>query len=903
MDFTRLARDFTAVAQAWLSKWPGDEELNNDRNEAAASYNAAQALLGDAIDTLITDSSISPTDLSEILGFLQRRELLDAVPEWVWLLDDDSPSMTIHESKDAIAYARALLRPEIRDRVRLLLHHIDDLGEPTVLRWLDAPPPGDTADEHLHRWFTHVRDFLHTAPNELVSALKAGAHDGADLEALMHDANRLPYLTESVQPSVASAILDHLNTLPAPAQNSALAEFCAAVDFYKTAIGDPSLASFEVLLHLRQRHQELRPSASAQTLVPHSQQADHEPLVLNHDWMIDSSRTRASLVLKRPDPTLQYRVLTAPLVLETTRLRSIRIRIEWRYRDIAQDGAWPRSWPRPEPEGAISIPVYAWRLQQSPSTYHYYFSASYPIRTPSSGKLKRFDVRAIVRDDRTGHELATKDLRWEVFHSSPQKLTVKWQDQASPEYVRQHPIGPQLRANTILQRLRSGSSVAVTAPRRFGKSSLVAYLAKELATAQILAPDQIECTLYNSSTGFDHQRLWSDLSESLQGRVGATIDRVDGFLPGPKAFDHVRRAARQKGYSAVVLLFDEAQLLFPTSSGWEIGSRLKTLLANYWSRTDDSSLAPVLFCLVGLPSLSRRAGADVMGLLHPIEHDAMDEPQLRPLIRQIADGLQTSRDARSKLAETAGNLLVLRAMLDSLTQRLDHDERTWANYNDVVAVEEELKRHLQKGKQEHVACWIRDVLNGADRVEDWRPLPCFPTAVAFALTRSAGRGFVEGISETVNKLNDWCHLFGQESADIMPIYDAERVKEHLAELQERQIVNASSFASGFLEAWLAGVGRRSAFDDAFRDALVQGAYRQVTIPKGATRVATGGQATIWRDGDRAYRVRTIGTEQERRLFLEGTAMLGELRKIVARRESGSDHIFEILDGSFQADRA
>ena len=87
-----------------------------------------------------------------------------------------------------------------------------------------------------------------------------------------------------------------------------------------------------------------------------------------------------------------------------------------------------------------------------------------------------------------------------------------------------------------------------------------------------------------------------------------------------------------------MLLFDEAQLLFPRGDGRDVGSCLKTLLTNHWARTDDPKLVPVLIGLIALPSMHQRAGADLMGLLHPFEHLQMDESQLRPLIAKMAAG-------------------------------------------------------------------------------------------------------------------------------------------------------------------------------------------------------------------------------------------------------------------------
>ena len=895
IEFTQLARELNSLATSWLTTWPGADELTKDRREAAQVYQEAYALLGPDVDGLLADASINPRELHTIVELTKRKDLLDRAPQWIWLLDDDSPTSDTTKPPNSLAHARALLRPEIRNRIQTLLHHLDELDEPTALQWLDGPPPGETVSDHIDHWYNQVRDFFRTAPVELVSVLKADRAPGASLHTLVQDVSRFPYLKESLQSSVADQILEHLRDVPGTQQRLVLAEFCDAVDHYRNKVGDPKNVSFDVLHTLVVLARANQVSATTTKDTSTHAKPDDEQILLSHNWMIDNTRTRATLVLGRPDRKMQYAVLTAPLVLETTRPRDLAVRIDWQYSDVGETGAWPKNWPRPEPDGAIRIHLYQWRrLQQRPSTHQYCFTGRFPIRMPRK-QLRRFHLTATITDDQTKRELAKRKLEWESFLPAPQPLAVRWRDEASPEYVQDHPIGPQLRAKAILTRLQGGSSVAVTAPRRFGKSSLVAFLLRELQKQKILTPAPVQCTYYGSSAGFDHQRLWSDVSNNFQDLVGSTLGRVEAALPGPTGFDHIRRAAKTKGYSAVVLLFDEAQLFFPSTSGWEIGARLKTLLANHWSRTDDPNLPPVLFGLVGLPSLSRRAGAPAMGLLHPVEHDVMDESQLQPLITQLASGLQTSREARSRLAETAGNLLVLRAMLESLVRRLEQEERTWANFDDVVAVEEELKRHLQHGRQEHVASWIRDVLNGADRVDAWEPLACFPTAVGLALTRTPRRRFVEAISETTTKLNEWCRSFAPTSANIIPRYDERRVSGHLLQLKDRQIVGESEFLSGFLEAWLTGVGRRAAFDEAFQRALHHGAHRQIDVPKVATKVRTGGQATIWRDGDRAYRVRALSSDRERQFFLESTEMLQELREIIARREAGSDHVFEIAE--------
>ena len=147
--------------------------------------------------------------------------------------------------------------------------------------------------------------------------------------------------------------------------------------------------------------------------------------------------------------------------------------------------------------------------------------------------------------------------------------------------------------------------------------------------------------------------------------------------------------------------------------------------------------------------------------------------------------------------------------------------------------------------------------------------------MALALTRLPGLPFIEAMPRAVDQLNKWCRL-NDRSNNILPKYDEALVKEHLKGLQESKVAEDSDFTSRLLEAWLRGVGRRVAFDDAFRETLFKGAHKRIIIPENAKKVATGGQAEIWRDGDRAYRVRVLSSTQERQAFLESADMLEAL---------------------------
>ena len=241
IEFTQLARELNSLATSWLTTWPGADELTKDRREAAQVYQEAYALLGPDVDGLLADASINPRELHTIVELTKRKDLLDRAPQWIWLLDDDSPTSDTTKPPNSLAHARALLRPEIRNRIQTLLHHLDELDEPTALQWLDGPPPGETVSDHIDHWYNQVRDFFRTAPVELVSVLKADRAPGASLHTLVQDVSRFPYLKESLQSSVADQILEHLRDVPGTQQRLVLAEFCDAVDHYRNKVGDRRL--------------------------------------------------------------------------------------------------------------------------------------------------------------------------------------------------------------------------------------------------------------------------------------------------------------------------------------------------------------------------------------------------------------------------------------------------------------------------------------------------------------------------------------------------------------------------------------------------------------------------------------------------------------------------------------
>jgi serine/threonine protein kinase len=884
VTFDRSVTELATLTKEWRDAVGDLTPLQADLIEADRAVEQLEMVLGTHAAQLLREHTITPEETLEIVALLQH-PLIEAIPHW---LLPAAPSGS-HHSDISLGRAVALTDRTRREHVKLFCELASELHEPHAIKWLAAPEAGKTAERHLRDWFERVRDFLMDVPAEMRTVL---ADESTDLAALQEQAERLAQIRADVPEGVWSHLQrDVLEASPASRQGL-LDAYGKAIAFFREEVGSLEGLSPPAIRARVQR--ELAKTASAGTKV--NDVAAATVATVEHNYL-EGRTTRATLLFTPAADGAEYGFVSLPLVIETDQPRAMNAALRWDVKGDVRSG-WSRDWPNPEPDldAPLAIPFYTWRRQPDGKHWHFCLSGRLPIRTPKAAH-PRVEVELTVVDPSTRQPLGPpRLLKWESIQTKAGQISVVWGDATEPSHVRDHPIGPQERANAIRDKFVAASSVAVIAPRRFGKSTLVEYLIKEAPAHKLLIPAALVCTQYASASGFDYDSFWNDLSERLVDKIGARLKRETvAPLPPPQAFDAVRTAARKKGYKAIVVLLDEAQLFF-SAQRTELGPHLKTLLERDLARTDDTKKVPILFGLIGLPSLRERAGADLLGVLNPIEKSRMDEAELHPLISRMTTGLQTTRGARQKLAETAGNLLILRALLEKLAVRATRDKRVWVNYDDVVVVEEALKKDLQDGRELTVASYIRDVLNAADRVDDWRPISSLPAAAAWARTWAPGRPESESAERTVELLNQWCRLSRDNQPHVVrPVYTTELLGRHLQQLRERQVLDGAEFSSPLLHSWLVGIASRSSFDDGFRAALFSGAQRRIKRPSGAAPIAEGAEATVFRSGDFAYRTCTLSGQAQRDQFLEGAEMLEALRQVIQRREAGSDHIFELVD--------
>jgi serine/threonine protein kinase len=390
--------------------------------------------------------------------------------------------------------------------------------------------------------------------------------------------------------------------------------------------------------------------------------------------------------------------------------------------------------------------------------------------------------------------------------------------------------------------------------------------------------------------------------------LGAGIDRrLEGGLPSSDAFDHVRRAASKAGFSVVLFLFDEAQVLFPRGSGSSLGDLLKSRLEGAWA-LQKKGMVPVAFGLVGLPSLQERAGANLLGLLRPSERSTLEEADLNRLVlRFTRNKLHTTREARHTLAQRSRNIFILKTLLEPLVQRANEENRQWVSYDDVKAVETQLRHELEQGGAATVASYVRDILNDGD-TNEWDPNPALPVALALASARRT-LGRVEGdlFDRCSRLLDDWCEQATTDSFGH-PTYSRDRFNEHLDTLRERGVFADGAFTSQLFESWLVGLAR-SGYppDEAARRALLNGAMVRVRVPSPLDPPrGEGAEAEVrtYQDprGVRlAVRRGKLRDKEAHRRFLQTADALEKLKMRVHSREAGSEYVFDLQQIGLSAD--
>ena len=613
-------------------------------------------------------------------------------------------------------------------------------------------------------------------------------------------------------------------------------------------------------------------------------------LTISHNYVDGTAHRVDAIYLPYDDPNMPYGSVTVPLVLESRAPLDIDLELELRVL-TDQRNNWPSDWKNPEPH-PLNIQHDRWK-EVGNGRYQWSFRVTIPIRDPSGPDVRdnRFRVAVKVYSDSGEISPVETSLVWDQLKTFRGMPELDWPDGVKPDYVKKHPVGRQAQADKFLKRLRSEHSFAVTAPRRFGKSTLVDYIAREAeqdrsGKHKLLVLKPLVCTRYSAG---DRAAVWKDVSARFVDEIGVGLTTTEhGDIPSTNDMKRVRTAAWKSGYQGIVLLLDEAQLFFAGRGGSRVGDRLKDALEREWTCQPEQELASVQIGLVGLPSLLDRAGTNLMTALQAASSEELRPEELNRILLAVSQGqLQTTRAARQELASRTGrNLFILKTMVQRIQERLNEEKRLWFNDHDVVAAFSDARESLERGSEQGLADYLLDSLNKAESVNDLDPKPCYPLAVALARFDHRPQS-EERMKLAVEEVQRWCaNLSGGEGSYTS--YTKERSKEDMEELRELDVYIDGAFRSELLEGHLRYKAKTFPKEED-KQAIIRCGVERIWEPESLEFVERGGQAEIYRfqrnDAKWAWRQIELSDSRANEVFLATQEALHKLRDLQHKTES------------------
>jgi serine/threonine protein kinase len=891
MQYQAYVDHLDELARLTIDACPDFDDLASDAANASRIAQRAAQAMGPSLNGFLQENpGVAAEELSEIADLIARLDDLIVLPSWVWTTNfDERPPST------KLDIAKRIRDEQLRDRLTLCLELLDRFGKPGREIVSTIPPPPAASTETFEQYFRQQLEQrtwnarrLESVPDKqrkwVMRAIEEGDSDGQVLELV----DRLGITDSQISADCFDIVLSRL--CEEKANRPAI-----------VALAEQSIQVFSSMLGALDRlpSQVMSQWLDHQLVSAAKRGTKTQSVSLAHNWT-DKEGARAPLTWRpHPDPNTPYGYVSAPLVIQSSVKAPLQLGLDVQVSRRLQKGErWPSEWDSASPDSLV-IDANEWR--QDGRWFSYSFEMTIPVRRPTENES--LEVSITMNDDRGSPLIGDSKFRWDVIEPEHKALSLEWARGIRPEFVVLHPIGPQKRAPEIDLRVQASASFAVIAPRRFGKSTLVEFVKERSVEMGLVCPRQVVCTSFPTPEGgVDHAGIWKRVSDDLLTAVGASLEIPIGPLPSIHGFDHVRRAAKNKGYKAILILIDEAQLFFPATSGTAVGDALKDALEGNWGRLDSKEMVPILFGLVGLPRLNERAGVNLINFLQPFSTTQIGEADLNRIILSVTrDRLHTTREAREEITAASVNLYVAQVLVSGLIERLNERQRRWANVDDVRAVEAQIIDDLRQGRHDEMGGLVRDALNLNPSVNKWEPIPSYPVALAMALARHEGaRGGSKLVQSVVQRLNAWCEL-----VDVGPStrlqYHANDVERHLNQLDENEVMVDREFRSEFLEAWLVGQGRRplSTID---QECLIRGAVQVVDVPQGTDWLEQGGQADIGRatiDGV-LYAVRRMRLPNAlaRNRFMESIQAVRQLSNPNLQREAGYQYFFQVASAGF-----
>jgi len=403
-------------------------------------------------------------------------------------------------------------------------------------------------------------------------------------------------------------------------------------------------------------------------------------------------------------------------------------------------------------------------------------------------------------------------------------------------------VGVETRLTDIVQWVEQGRGhVYLAAPRRFGKTSVARYCADAYGQSAEMALVRVDCAKTQHGKRGEILKL---VVRSLAKRLDVFDEQIDHLEHWAdreldwdifeRIIEGQRRNASDRKFSRIVVLIDEAQMLFArpaTSTAYDFADRLKSSL-EHMSRPSDN-MVPLYIGFLGRLNLRHLFGQNLRDTFLPPSESVTElrEDEITEVLRSINTEICWTVDSRTRLREYGINLVFLRDLFGTVCKTLTDEHRLFIVRGDVDAA-------IDRLRNDEVGQYLRDPLNRADDTNNWIPVRGYPVAVAIA-TATKSDEYVElpRVAERLSQL---------ANSDPMSVELIRRVlsDEEINDIVERQ--KGSDSIRIKAEPLRAFLRSQRPSETELRSCLAELLLPEFDIPIGAMRVDHGGQAELFR---------------------------------------------------------
>jgi len=451
---------------------------------------------------------------------------------------------------------------------------------------------------------------------------------------------------------------------------------------------------------------------------------------------------------------------------------------------------------------------------------------------------------------------------------------------ASPSHddIQRLQVGIETRLESIMEWIRTGRGhIYITAPRRFGKTSVIDYCHQSFLQDKDVALVRVECKpSHYGKRGQVFKLVVRALAQKLEANEGPTCDRLDRWQDSEDDWEHLetvlfqklRHDAIQKRFQRIVVLIDEAQILFARGfigNAYEFADRMKSFMEGIARTQTGANHAPVFVGYFGRLNLPHLFGQNLRDTFLPptARVTALSEDEVTAVLRCINAEVDSTVSARQRLREYGINLVFLRDMFGAICDQMAAEHRIYIVRSDVDQAITSMRDHRD------IFQYLRDPLNRSDDTNVWQPVRGYPVAIAIAVA-AKGEEFVS-LRTVVEHLSK---LVGGEmiTEDLLKrILNDDELNDLVERSRDLVRIKAEPLRQFLRE--------RLPSDDELRLYVAELILPDLELPPGSEKVNVGGEAEL-------HRAVVDGAEVAIRYFLPDANPVRFQREVSALKRLG-----------------